>query len=303
MTRSLHSRAFVVTAPHTGAVADLEIAADEVTVRVEAVGLCQRDAALWSGEIVRPYPLGLGHEVVGVVVDAPAASGLAAGMRVAGMGNQALATLMNVPAWQIAPVAGRGSHLALVEPLACAINARMQDQNPSGPALVTGLGLLGQMIAALLAAGGRRVYGVDQDTNRLNLAATNGVVPVSDDRLESLIPTVSSAFECSGDERVLWALSEGLAAGSGLVLVAHHRHGSMPAAQLLDRWHLGGIAVRNAVPRTATDMRECVRLAARQPIDLAQFGIARFRLADSALALTKWPRGDIFRNVVVLEEC
>jgi threonine dehydrogenase-like Zn-dependent dehydrogenase len=293
------TEAFVMTAPGTGALDSWPLTAGEVTIEVTACGLCQREYGVWHGNIPRTFPDVLGHEVVGCVVDGPWPAGTA----VAGMGIQALARHVRVPAWQVAPVPHAGPEFSLVEPLACAVNAVEQDPSPpSSTAVVYGLGVLGQFIAAILARRGRRVVAVDSDAPRRELAAAVGAVvhPPDDPAFRTEVRAAGAAFECTADEAVLWNLSNDLAPGATLVIVAHHRGGRMPAGQLLDRWHSGGLKIRNAVPWTADDMAACVRAAASAWLDLSRFPIRCGSLADAPALLREAPRGAVLRHVVVV---
>ncbi len=297
--------AFVVTRSRTGKVRRWPLPPGQVTVRVEACGLCQRDIGIWAGEIPRQLPEVLGHEVVGTVVDVGDESPWPVGTRVAGMGNHGLARYMRVPAWQLSPVPGAGPHLALVEPLACAVNACEQDSSTKEtPAVVCGLGLLGQLIAALLAATGRPVIGTDSHPDRLELAAAGGVHVLEPDspKLRKAIGEAGAAYECTGAEDVLWELTTTLPAGAALLLVAHHRAGRRLAAALLDQWHLRSVNVRNVVPRTSPDMGSCVRAAARVPVDLARYPIRTGSLAETGKLLNSWPAGRVMRHVVLVDQ-
>ena len=69
-------RAFVVTAPHTAEVEEVEEpspAADDLVVDVERVGICGTDVELYSGEMayldqgITTFPIRLGHEWAGTV--------------------------------------------------------------------------------------------------------------------------------------------------------------------------------------------------------------------------------------------
>jgi threonine dehydrogenase-like Zn-dependent dehydrogenase len=297
------TNAFMVTGHRTGQISHFRLPRGEVTVKVEACGLCQRDVGIWSGEIPRHLPEVLGHEVVGTIVDSGPHTPWPDGTRVAGMGNHGLAHHMRVPAWQLSPVAGAGPQLTLVEPLACAVNACEQDPSPAqSPAVVVGLGMLGQMIAALLTAAGRLVIATDRDPDRLALAAASGaqVHEPHSTALRIAIGEAGAAYECTGSADMLWQLTTGLPPGGALLLVAHHRTGSA-TAQLLDQWHLRGINIRNAVPRTASNMGDCVRTAASLPIDLARYPIRTGPLADAGRLLDSWPAGRVMRHVVLID--
>ena len=312
MTAGTTTRAFVFHGPGRGSIQDWDVRAAEVVVDVEACALCQREHQVWNGSIERSLPDVLGHEMVGRVVRAPAASGFERGSRVAGMGNYALAERTAVPAWQITPLDGPyRPQDALVEPLACAVNATREASSISGPgvtAVVVGLGLLGQLIGELWAAAHGPVVGVDHDLDRLALATRAGMQGIAlggdEEPLDEIVARASVAFECSGDAGMIERVSRLLPAGSVLAIVAHHRGHDIATGRLLDLWHSRGVKVWNAVPRTSRSMAECVRAAGylvhSGRVDLGRFGVRCFSLGDTPRALRAWPAGDVFRNVIVI---
>jgi threonine dehydrogenase-like Zn-dependent dehydrogenase len=166
------------------------------------------------------------------------------------------------------------------------------------------LGLLGQLIAGLLAATGRPVIGTDRHLDRLELAGAAGVQVLEPDSpdLRKAIGEAGAAYECTGGEDVLWELTTALPIGAALLLVAHHRAGHRSAAALLDQWHLRGVNVRNVVPRTSPDMARCVRAAAELPVDLARYPIRTGTLAEAGLLLNSWPAGRVMRHVVLVDQ-
>jgi L-iditol 2-dehydrogenase len=287
-------------APRAGAIRPWPLADGEVTIEVSACGLCRREFGVWNGSIPRRFPDVLGHEVAGTVLE----GGWPAGTPVAGMGNQGLARHIRVPRWQVAPVAGTGPEFTLVEPLACAVNAIEQD--PSGQdtgAVVFGLGILGQFLTELLVRRGRTVLAVDNDAGRREVASAAGadVAPPSEKRLDRALSEAGAVYECTGVEAVLWRASVGLPPGAALILVAHHQNGTLRAGDLLDQWHVRGIAVRNAVPRTATDMASCVKAAARAPLDLSRYRLRLGGLGDTPALLDAWPQGEVLRHVITMD--
>lgn len=179
MMPSQTTRAFVFHAPGQGSVQDWDVHAGEVVVDVEACALCQREYHVWHGSIDRSFPDVLGHELVGRVVHAPATSGFERGTRVAGMGNFALAARTAVPAWQITRLDGPfRPQDALVEPLACAVNAANEAsvlRRPAGTAVVVGLGLLGQLIGEVWATHHGPAVGADVDPSRVAAAERAGM--------------------------------------------------------------------------------------------------------------------------------
>jgi threonine dehydrogenase-like Zn-dependent dehydrogenase len=314
MMEGTTTRAFVFHAPRRGSIEDWEVRDDEVLLDVEACALCQREYHVWHGNIARTFPDVLGHELVGRVVQAPPASGFQRGARVAGMGNFALARRTAVPAWQLTRLEAPFTPQAtLVEPLACAVNATNEGSalaRPAGVAVVVGLGLLGQLIGEQWAARHGAVIGADLDPSRIATAERAGVKGISlrhdGGTFDEVVAGAGIAFECSGDIRMLERLSRLLPSGSVLSIVAHHRSHEVTAGRLLDLWHLRGLKVWNAVPRTSSSMADCVQAAGRMVrsnrVDLGRFSVRPFDFSDTASALSDWPAGEVFRNVIVMED-
>jgi threonine dehydrogenase-like Zn-dependent dehydrogenase len=284
------TEAFIMHGPGSGELGGWPLGQGDVTVEVSACGLCQREFGVWSGRIPRGFPDVLGHEVVGRVLDGP----LPPGTPVAGMGVQAMARHIRVPSWQLATVTEASLEYSLIEPLSCSVNAVEQDpSDPKSGVVVFGLGLLGQFITELARVRGRPVVGVDNDAQRRTLAERSGVrayAPGSKE-VERALVRAGAAYECTGDEGVLWRLSTGLAPGAALILVAHHMGAGLAAGQLLDCWHTRGIAVRNTVPRTAPD----------SGLDLSRYPIRSGSMADIPALLNSWPSGRIMRHVVTMD--
>jgi predicted dehydrogenase/threonine dehydrogenase-like Zn-dependent dehydrogenase len=127
-----------------------------------------------------PYPLG--YSLAGTVVEAGAAlQGPPPGTRVACTGAE-IAThseFVSVPPLLAVPVPDEvGSEDAAFAGIgAIAVHAvRLAGVEPGGTAAVMGLGLLGQLVAQILAAGGAWTIGTDPDPRRREVAAASGVV-------------------------------------------------------------------------------------------------------------------------------
>ena len=58
------------------------LGADDVRVRIAGVGVCHSDLSMVNGTLRPSYPMVLGHEAAGVVIEAGADAGVAVGSRV-----------------------------------------------------------------------------------------------------------------------------------------------------------------------------------------------------------------------------
>ncbi|MCI0547969.1 MAG: alcohol dehydrogenase catalytic domain-containing protein [Candidatus Rokubacteria bacterium] len=185
--------------------------ADEVVVRVAAIGLCGTDHRIWNGDRPVRYPLVMGHEMLGVVQAVGEAVGnLREGERVAvepnyscgacplcREGNRNLclsrvtlgidvhggcAELVRAPArccWP-APVALTDDQLLLVEPLAVVVRAVGRAAPRAGEsAAVVGMGTLGLLAIQVLKARGLRVLAVGRSPRRVALAEELGADAVA----------------------------------------------------------------------------------------------------------------------------
>jgi 2-desacetyl-2-hydroxyethyl bacteriochlorophyllide A dehydrogenase len=196
-----------------------ERAADEVLIRIAAAGICGTDVAIWRwheavvGQYAPTFPVVVGHEFAGHVVEAPDGSGFVPGMLVAinpqigcgrckycGQGRPTLCDsrklmgghidggwteLVSVPVQQVFPLPeGVDPAVApLLEPMAVAVHAVLErvKVRSGDVALVIGAGPIGLLCGILaLQAGAAKVVitGVGVDADRLTLARELGMVPV-----------------------------------------------------------------------------------------------------------------------------
>jgi L-iditol 2-dehydrogenase len=190
-----------------------EIAADEVLLRVAACGVCGSDIHGMDGSTGRRQPpIIMGHEAAGTIVEVGAevrdwAAGdrvtfdstiycgrcwhcrrgeinLCDHRRVLGVScddyrrHGAFAELVAVPQHVLYRVPADVSfvHAALVEPLSIALHAVARTRVTLGDtAVVVGTGMIGLLVVqALRAAGCGRIYGVDVDARRLQMACQFG---------------------------------------------------------------------------------------------------------------------------------
>ncbi|MEC7763634.1 MAG: alcohol dehydrogenase catalytic domain-containing protein [Pseudomonadota bacterium] len=194
-------------------------APDEVLIRIASAGICGTDVAIWRwheavvGQYAPIFPVVVGHEFAGHVVEAPEGSPLVPGMLVAinpqigcgrckycGMGRPTLCDSrklmgghvdggwterVSVPAGQVFPLPeGVDPAVApLLEPMAVAVHAVLErvKVRAGDVALVVGAGPIGLLcgIVALHAGAARVVItGVGADADRLTLARDLGMVAV-----------------------------------------------------------------------------------------------------------------------------
>ena len=197
-----------------------EIKADEVLVRVAAVGICGSDVHGLDGSTGRRVPpLVMGHEAAGVIertgsrVDSLAPGtrvtfdstiycgacryclqgkvNLCENRRVFGVAcdeyrqDGAYAELVAVPARGVYPLADSVNfrEAACVEPLSVAVHAvnRAGEVGPDDLAVVFGAGMIGQLILQVLQSRGcKRVFVSDPDKHRRELALSLGAEGVID---------------------------------------------------------------------------------------------------------------------------
>ena len=190
-----------------------EIAADEVLLRVAACGICGSDIHGMDGSTGRRQPpIIMGHEAAGTIVEVGAAVrdwaagdratfdstiycggcwhcrrgeiNLCDNRRVLGVScgdyrrHGAFAEFVAVPQQVLyrLPADVGFVHAALVEPLSIALHAVVRTRVSIGDtAVVVGTGMVGLLVVqALRTAGCGRIYGVDVDPRRLQMACQFG---------------------------------------------------------------------------------------------------------------------------------
>ncbi|MCI5077331.1 alcohol dehydrogenase catalytic domain-containing protein [Oricola sp.] len=220
---------------------------DEVLVSIAAAGICGTDVAIWRwheavvGQYAPTFPVTVGHEFAGHVVEAPADSGLEPGMLVAinpqigcghckycGLGRPTLCDdrklmgghvdggwteMVCVPVQQVFPLPeGVDPAVApLLEPMAVAVHAVLErvPVRAGDIALVIGAGPIGLLCGILaLHAGAAKVVvtGIGADVDRLALARDLGMLPVDVDVSDPIVEIGSLGadvvYETSGNAAV-----------------------------------------------------------------------------------------------------
>jgi L-iditol 2-dehydrogenase len=196
-----------------GPVPDPRPAADEVLIRIRACGVCGTDNSLYKGDYPGNYPVVIGHELAGAVVEAGAAvRGLAAGDRVTvdpnrvchacaycQSGNEHLceslssmgvhrdgadAELCVMPATNVyrIPDSLRDEEAAFTEPLACAVHGvDLAGVRLGDTVLIIGGGPMGNLITQCAAHAGAATIVVSEPIAlRRELALAHGATHVID---------------------------------------------------------------------------------------------------------------------------
>ena len=205
-------KAVRVTAPSTLEIADLPVPepGDQVLIKPITVGVCGTDVKVFTGAIPVDYPRILGHEVIGEVVAAPAASAFKAGDRVlidpasscghcdlcergrphlcrnAGlMGREidgVFAEYVLAPTSAVLAVPDTISVQAsgLLQVLGTCVHALTSVTLVPGQVVaVIGLGVAGQLMVQLLKDQGVTVVGITRSEWKRDLAARNGATVVA----------------------------------------------------------------------------------------------------------------------------
>jgi 2-desacetyl-2-hydroxyethyl bacteriochlorophyllide A dehydrogenase len=201
-------RAVVLTAPQALDVRDTEIptpSADECLVQVSHSGICGTDLKIFEGEIPVSYPLIMGHEMAGTLVQTPASLQLPAGSRVivdpglfcgacfhcrAGQTNLCpngglvgrdsdggFADYLRVPARNVfaLPDEIKDNEAPLLQVLSTCVHARrLAPAFADEVVVVTGLGVTGQLHVQLAKASGAFVVGITRSKWKRELAEKLG---------------------------------------------------------------------------------------------------------------------------------
>ncbi len=227
---------------------------DDVLLRIEAVGLCGSDFAMYAGHWRFPRPFVIGHEGYGRVVAVGSgvrdraigslavvepnivcgtcpscsrgASSLCQQKRSLGVGTDGLcAEFARVPAafvWPL-PETIQLEDAVCIEPLAVALAAIRESAVRSGHEVtVCGAGSQGLLVTMALAALGIAPHVVDPQPQRLELARELGARAASVDLPEG--PSADVVFETSGAPEALTAAIAATAPGATVVLIGFGHH-------------------------------------------------------------------------------
>lgn len=203
-------KACVVEKPGNVVVKDVpypEPGPDEVTVKVEKVGICGTDIHIFKGEFISPYPIIPGHEFSGTIYELGSdVSDWQTGERVSAdpslfcgkckycltnRGNQcenwgalgntvdgSMAEFVRVPAQNLVKMPDPMSYAegAFIEPMACVVHAMNRLQVQAGDrVLLFGAGAMGQqLVQAVSQTGASELSVVDLAQKKLDHALKKG---------------------------------------------------------------------------------------------------------------------------------
>jgi 2-desacetyl-2-hydroxyethyl bacteriochlorophyllide A dehydrogenase len=233
------------------------LAPDEVLVKVAMCGVCASELEPWDGDGAAEYPLYLGHEVSGTVVDAgPDASGVAVGDPVGvWVTSRGFGEYVAVKAEYCRPAGDVPLDLALAEPLACAVNAvDLADVRLGDDVVLIGAGFMGNLVHELVALRGvRSLVVADTRPDALEKASELGatrVVRVPAESLPDVVAEVTEGrgadvtFECTGTQGGLAGVGDVTRMSGKVVLVGYHQ--GKPREIPLGYWNWMAFQIVNA---------------------------------------------------------
>ena len=209
-----------------------------------------------AGEPTQDYPITFGYRAAGEVAESRVAD-VPVGTRVFGRWRHTeFTTLSGDDARsQRLPEAltfDDGADLAQMLPICVNAVAFAEERYKDAPVVVFGCGPIGLILAQVArATGASRVYVVDRETSRLDVARSLGLLPIdaSDDvalRLKSELgaEALPVAFECSGNTR---ALNEAIRAvrRRGTVVAVGFYQDEARGLFLGEEFHHNGVEVRS----------------------------------------------------------
>lgn len=267
----------------------------QVLLRVESVGVCGTDVAVWRGDGDRGVPgTVIGHEFGGTVVDrGDGVSGIDVGAHVAVDPNLTcgrcascrsgargtcperrlmgidvdggLQEVLAVDAGQLIRVPGvvDPRALALVEPIAVGVHACARAGSGSaGRVGIIGGGAIGMAAALQARELGAECVVLEPDATRREAIAGYGVTPVTDRSwprrsFDAVIDTVGSAGSVA-------TAVDGAADGSTICVVGLAHGGSMPSSEPFVRREL---RLAGSFCYTSADLERAARLVAQHGLD------------------------------------
>jgi L-iditol 2-dehydrogenase len=295
-------------------------AGSSVLVRVGQVGICGTDVKILGGKIPVDYPRIMGHEIVGEVVTAPAASPYPAGTRVlvdpgvaCGWCHMCRAGRFNicvnggllgrdvdgvfteyvvVPFNRLVPVPSSISDKAsgVLQVLGTCVHAvKTIVSFPGQTAVVIGLGVAGQLITQLLRLQGMTVVGITRSEWKRDLAASTGThFTASPEDASEVLAEVSPGrgpdlvVEAVGTEATLARAIE-LAGTGGEVLVYGTITGGATGLPYYQLYHKE-LTLRNPRAAVVGDYADGVELAASGALSLENIVTHELALEDAEKA-------------------
>ena len=295
-----------------------EIQPDEVLLRVAACGVCTSELEQWEGKSSGlNYPRFIGHEVSGVVEKVGSkVQTFKPGDKVgAWVTERGFAEFAAVKAEYCFTAGDLPLDLALVEPLACAVNA-VELANPSlaDDVVLIGAGFMGNLVQKLVQLKGpRHLIVADTRSDALERAEKMGATRVVNVKTESLPDVVKEltggqgadvSFEATGAQAPLTLLGDVTRMSGKVVIVGFHQGGlrEIPLAY----WNWMAFEILNAhfreVSTIMRGMRIGMRLLTSGRLSLDDLVTHRFQLNDinqAFLAAVEKPEGFVKSTVVM----
>lgn len=312
------TKAAQVIAPNQVVIADVPVpeTAGEALVKVHQVGICGTDVKILHGKIPAPYPVTMGHEMIGEIVT-PARNGLLpAGTRVlvdpaitcgscdmcfAGrphlclrgglLGRDAdgvFGEFVTAPESRLVTVPENVSlkSAGLLQVLGTCVHAQRAIRVfPGDVVVIIGLGVSGQLFVQLLKARGATVLGVTRSEWKRDLARKLGAdATAAPDEARAVLDELSGgrgadiSVESAGTEGTL-GMAIDLAKTGGEVLVFGTLTGGeagLPYYQL----YLKELTIYNPRAALPTDYQRGIELTSRGMLDLEPIVTHELQLDD-----------------------
>lgn len=263
----------------------------EVLVRVLACGVCASELHAWEGPL-SAYPVAMGHEPVGVVVEpGSGVTGVAVGDRVTGRAGPAFADYLLADQGDLVVVPSDMSLAdAIGEPLGCVVEGlRRTHVGPGDSVAVVGLGYMGLLTLELLHVGqAGRVVAIDPRADArsvaLQLGASEALAP-GEDEIAARTGAFDVVIEATGRQAGLDAATE-LVREHGVLTILGFHQGARRTVDL-ETWNWKSIDVVNAHVRR----RDLLTGAIRRGIELVGEG----QIQPGRLVTYRFPLEDVDR--------
>lgn len=251
-----------------------QMAPDEVLVQVAACGVCTSELDVWAGTAPGSFPMYLGHEVSGTVVEVGAdVARPAVGDRVGvWVTSRGFAEYVAVRAEFCRPAGDVPLDQMLAEPLACAANAvELADVRMGDDVVIVGAGFMGNLVQQLVGLRGvRHLVVADVRPDCLERATRLGATRVVQVASESLADVVSEetdatgadvTFECTGTQGGLSGLGDVTRMSGKIALVGYHQ--GAPRSIPLAQWNWMAFRILNAHFREIATIMRGMTIASR----------------------------------------
>ena len=326
-------KAVQVTAPGVAEYTDVPDVrgGSDALIKVHRVGICGTDIKILSGGIPAPYPITMGHEMIGEVVDPGSVPDVEVGTRVlvdpaiacgycdlCRLGRMNICTnggllgrdmdgvfseYVTAPASRILTVpthiSDKGSGVLQVLGT-CIHAARATPVFPGDVAAVVGLGVSGLLFVQLLKSMGAIVVGITRSGWKRELAEQLGAdATAAPGRAADLVADVTAGkgadvvVEAAGKERTLVQAIELTKTGGSVTLFGTLTGGDegLPYYQLYHK----ELTIRNPRAALTADYQRGIALAAAGVVQLDPIVTHHLELADAAEAFAMVKEGSALK--------